>query len=619
MNLSKIEIKLMKFKKSAYIRAFKVLTPGDKYKLFVITIVQTSLGILDLLGVAAVGVLGALVVSGFGSGNFGNKINFILNFLKIDSLEFQYQAAAIGLIATFLLVSRTIISIIFTRKTIFFLSRRAAIKSADLFSKILGQSLIEIQSRSNQQILYTLTAGIDNIFINLIGSTVTLVVDISLLCILGIGLSVVNLSLAVSTILVFGAIALILYRMMYRQARNLGLKLSKLTVETNSKILEVLGSYRESLVRNRRNYYANQVGVLRLDMAGTIGKFNFMPSITKYTIEITAVIGSLVIAASQFLLQDALHAVATLSIFLAAGSRIAPAIVRIQQGAVSIRVSTGLVYETLELMDSVSGITMSDFDENINLDLDFQHRGFKPEIRVNRVSIKYPSAQNDAVSELSFVIKEGTSTAIVGPSGAGKTTLIDLLLGILTPDSGTVQISGNSPLEAFKRWNGAVSYVPQDIMISDGTIRDNISLGFPTHLATNERINRALAVANLADFVSTLPSGLESYVGENGTKLSGGQRQRLGIARAMFTNPRLLVLDEATSSLDGETEDNISKSILNIKQQTTVIMIAHRLSSIRFVDQLIYVNEGKILKIGTFNEVRNSIPEFEIQARLMGL
>ena len=156
-------------------------------------------------------------------------------------------------------------------------------------------------------------------------------------------------------------------------------------------------------------------------------------------------------------------------------------------------------------------------------------------------------------------------------------------------------------------------------MISNGTIRENVSLGFPKNLATDERIYRALAVAHLEDFVSTLPFGLESHVGENGTKLSGGQRQRLGIARAMFTNPRLLVLDEATSSLDGETEDNISKSILEIKRQTTVIMIAHRLSSIRFVDQLIYVNEGKILKIGTFDEVRNFVPEFEIQARLMGL
>ena len=147
INWSKTRIRMIKFINSAFIRSFRVLTIQDKSKLFVITVVQISLGVLDLLGVAAVGVLGALVVSGFGSGKIGNKVNFVLNFLRLDSLEFQYQAAAIGLIATFLLVIRTVISIIFTRRTIFFLSRRAAIKSADLFSRILGQSLIEMQSR----------------------------------------------------------------------------------------------------------------------------------------------------------------------------------------------------------------------------------------------------------------------------------------------------------------------------------------------------------------------------------------------------------------------------------------------------------------------------------------
>jgi ABC-type multidrug transport system fused ATPase/permease subunit len=164
-----------------------------------------------------------------------------------------------------------------------------------------------------------------------------------------------------------------------------------------------------------------------------------------------------------------------------------------------------------------------------------------------------------------------------------------------------------------------VSYVPQDVVIASGTIRENVALGYPLEKATDELILSALKVAHLDEFVANLPQGIETQVGERGAKISGGQRQRLGIARAMFTRPHLLVLDEATSSLDGETEANISAAIHDLRGLTTVVIIAHRLSTVRSADQVVYLSNGNAVASGTFDEVRRAVPDLDRQAKIVGL
>jgi ABC-type multidrug transport system fused ATPase/permease subunit len=299
-----------------------------------------------------------------------------------------------------------------------------------------------------------------------------------------------------------------------------------------------------------------------------------MPYVSKYVIETTVVLGAVLIGSAQFILKDATHAVATLAIFLAAGSRIAPAVLRVQQGSIMIRGSLGQATPTLDLIDELGDSPMI---ENVEDAVDSIHEGFNSEIQVTDVSLTYPTQSKPAIVDISITIPPGTSVAFVGLSGAGKTTIIDVLLGVLNPDKGTVLISGLPPLLAVAKWPGAVSYVPQDVVIAAGTIRENIALGYPSEVATDDLVIGALKVAHLDKFVADLPHGLDTQVGERGAKISGGQRQRLGIARAMFTRPHLLVLDEATSSLDGETEASIANAIHALRGLTTVVMIAHRL------------------------------------------
>lgn len=597
-------------------RAIKVLTRSDRRKIAGITILQVLMGGLDLLGVIAVGLLGALSVSGLQSNNPGDRVSAALKILHIHEATFQTQVLILGGSAVVLLVGRTILSIFFTRRILFFLSRRGARISADLISRLLSQPLLLVQSRTTQETVYAVTAGVERIVLQVLATAVVWIADLSLLLIMIVGLLIVDPITALSTFLVFSLLAFFLYRFMHIRAGSLGIESSNLNIRSNEKIVEVFASYRESVVRNRRDYYAREIGQLRYSLANSSAEIGFLPYVSKYVIETTVVVAALLIGAVQFALQDASHAIATLAIFLAAGTRIAPAVLRLQQGSIYIKNGLGLSVPTLDLIDALGNAPMV---ENVDDTVDAIHDGFIAEIVVENVTLTYPGKKEPAIEDVSLTIPAGSSIAFVGPSGAGKTTIIDVLLGVLNPDSGKVFISGLPPLLAVAKWPGAVSYVPQDVVISAGTIRENIALGYPIAEATDELVLGALKVAHLDGFVSGLPDGIDTQVGERGARISGGQRQRLGIARAMFTRPHLLVLDEATSSLDGETEANISDAIHALRGSTTVVIIAHRLSTIRNADRVVYLSKGKVLATGTFDEVRKAVPDFDLQAKIMGL
>jgi len=604
------------WRQSSLIRSVSVLSKRDQRKIVAVSILQVLMGLLDLLGVIAVGLLGALSVSGLQSQQPGARVSKVLDFIGISDLTFQTQAMVLGVGAVILLVGRTMLSIVFTRRILFFLSRSGAKISADLVSRLLAQPLLRVQERTTQETVYAITTGVSLITMQILATAVVMVSDVALLAIMATGLFVVDPFTSIGTFAIFFAIGVFLYKFMHVRAGKLGTQSSELNINSNEKIVEVFNSYRESVVRNRRDYYSREIGKLRYQLADASAELGFLPYVSKYVIESSVILGALLIAAAQFITQDATQAVATLAIFLAAGTRIAPAVLRIQQSSVLIQWSMGAAMPTLDLIEVLGDSRMI---ENIDDTLDTLHSGFTASVSLANVTLTYPNSSSPAVEDVTFEIVPGTSVAVVGTSGAGKTTIIDTLLGVLKPDSGKILISELPPIEAIAKWPGAISYVPQDVVIAAGTIRENVALGYPIEVATDELVFKALRVAHLADYVQSLPNGIDTEVGERGAKISGGQRQRLGIARAMFTQPHLLVLDEATSALDGETEASISQAIHELRGSTTVVMIAHRLSTVRNADVVIYMSEGKVVASGTFHEVRSSVPDFDHQAKLMGL
>lgn len=597
-------------------KSINALPAKDRPKIVLVSILQVGLGFLDLLGIAAIGVLGALTVTGIASKEPGNRVQGVLEMIGISDFSFQNQVAFLGASAAILLIFRTIFSIIIIKRIFFFLSSRGAVLSSELVSKFLSQNLIQVQKKSTQETLFGLTHGVNAVTLGILGNAATLLSDGSLLIIITIGLLMVDPVIALSSVVLFGALGLALYWTMNVRAQQLGEKSAKLSIQSSQKILEVLESFRESVVRNRRNFYAKEIAKTRHDYSHTLAELQFMPSMSKYVIESGIVIGAVIISGIQFWLQDASHAVATLSVFLASGTRIAPAIMRLQQSAISIRANAGNAQSTLDLLDSLKDIKPLNIADD---SLFIAHEGFTGNVNISDVSLCYPTKDNLALNKVNLEINFGESIAIVGPSGAGKTSLVDVLLGILVPDSGQVLLSNVSPLDAINKWPGAIAYVPQDVTISNVTFRENISLGYKQDKNNDYLIWEALKISQLDEMVKDLPEGLDTIVGERGSNISGGQRQRLGIARAMFTKPKLLVLDEATSSLDGQTEADISNAIQNLKGNVTTVMIAHRLSTVRNADKVVYMESGSILAVGSFEEVRSKVPDFDRQAQLMGL
>ena len=615
-NSIKNRIKIINISSNPLFRALLLLSKSDRTKIYLISFFQVFSGVLDLAGVVIVGAVGALSIQGIESKGPGNHVSQLLNIFHLQHCTFRSQVLLLGLGAIITFVVKTTLSIIFTRKTFYFLSIKSAEITGNLIAKVLSQDLLFIKKIGTQNILFILSDGVRNIMNGILATSVAMLADISMLLILFFGLFIIDPVIALSITTLFLFIAAFLYRLLHLRAQQIGIQVEKLIVKNNQKIVEVLSTYRETLVHGRRQFYANQIAILRREYGEISAELTFQPYIGKYVIESATILGAFLLAGFEFATKNAVHAVSILVIFMAASTRIAPAVLRVQQGFLMMKTSSGTAQSTYALIEDLNGVLQTQ-EENGPL-LRF-YPGFAGKVSLSHVDFTYPNANDFAIKDVNLTIEPGTSVAIVGPSGAGKTTLVDLILGVLVPQNGNLEVSENVPSESIKKWPGSISYVPQDVEIVSGTIRENVSLGYSVENAPDDLVWKVLEIAQLKEVVEKMAEGLDSQVGERGSMISGGQKQRLGIARALFTSPKLLVLDEATSSLDGQTESEISKAISQLAGEVTVIIVAHRLSTVRSVDQVIYVDNGKIIAKGTFDEVRLQVPDFDVQAKLVGI
>jgi ABC-type bacteriocin/lantibiotic exporter with double-glycine peptidase domain len=601
------------------IRATSLFSARDKKIGIFIILFNVILGIMDLFGVIAIGLVGSLAVFGISSGKTNPNVESFFGFFGLSGLSFQEQAGILTVVASSLFISRTIISMVISKRILHALSRRAAVISAELLNTILKLPIYKFQKRSTNELVYILDNGISAITLGVVGSFLILISDGVLLLVMFFGLLIVNPSVAIISFISFTCIGLTLYFGTHKRAKKIGLENAEYTINSYRLIFELFDNYREVFVKNKVESYEERIFSSRKIVASSMAEQQFLPTIGKYVIESSVILLGLFVSAYQFLMYDAITAISALTIFLAAGSRFAPLVMRMQQYAIQMKSSSGLAEPALVIMDEIKKYDFSKpVQHKINVTTALEVSRFIPSISLRNVEFTYDTRLAWKLDISSLDIEAGSQIAVVGPSGGGKSTLVDIILGVLEPDKGNVLISGLTPKTLIKRWPGLIGYVPQKITAFKGSLIENVALGINAEEIDVERVKEVL---ELSQFYSNTESGnlLNYEVTDKGTNLSGGQLQRLGIARALYSNPKVIVLDEATSALDGQTEEAISKTINSLKGLATVILIAHRLSSVRKADQVIYIEGGNLIAKGTISEVRRLVPNFEAQAQLMGL
>lgn len=584
-----------KLKDTIFVQSLNLLDHKGKERVLLYIGLQIALSALDLLGIACIGLLSALSISGVQSEITGTRVSRILSIVGLENFSFQSKVAILAVVAMTVLVLRTVLSSITTSRSLKFLSLQASKLATELLSRYIHQRRINLQEISQQEFMMAATRGAYALGIGVLSSTIIIISDLALFIVLGTALFIVDKGLAISSIFFYLFLGSILHFGLGKRARTLGKTEIALSADSNERILESLNGYRDFVVRGARYWQVKRFSDIRNELAVVHSSTAFTPLISKFVLEISVVIGAVVFSAYQFILKDASAAIGSLSVFLATGIRLAPAILRIQQSALQIKNSGGVASLTLKLFNELPKnlIHLETLDKGKN-------GAFVPNIEIKNASLKYPKACKETLSGLTLAISEGDKVGIYGKSGSGKSTLIDVILGMLQLDSGTVLVSGTSPLNAISTWPGKIGYVPQETFILNTTILENIVFGhYSSELVKREDLERevtsVLRKVQLFEFVESLSEGVDTQIGDKGVGLSGGQKQRIGIARALFTNPCLLVMDEATSALDEATSLDIMEVLKSLPSSITLIMISHDKKLLMNMNKIYEVLDGKAI------------------------
>jgi len=426
-------------------------------------------------------------------------------------------------------------------------------------------------------------------------------------------LAIVEPILALTTLVYLSLIGGVLFFWVARRARTAGEVNVWNSIRTARLVMEAISAMKEVTLRNKESEVADVVEEARTRSARARANMYFLSQVPRYALEAGLVGGFVVIGGVGMWLGGVERALPAVALFALAGFRVAPSVIRFQTVLSQMISAQQYVRHVLdEVADAERGAATVALQKSVPLPEAPQVISFR------HVTFRYEPEAEPAVKDVSLEIPIGSSVAFVGASGSGKSTMVDLLLGLLEPAEGSISVDGVQLNELREAWRARVGYVPQEAAIFDATIAQNVALTWGDDYDP-DRVRRALGQAQLENLILDREGGIEARVGERGIALSGGQRQRLGIARALYSEPLVLVMDEATSSLDTQTESQVTDAIASIGGGVTKIVVAHRLATIVQSDCIFFMRDGEVLGRGSFEELAHSIPDFARQVALAGL
>jgi ATP-binding cassette subfamily C protein len=596
--------------------SWTLLTRSEKIFFSVRVGVRLLLNGLDVIAVGLMGLLGAITATGL-SGQGLQLFGY-----QIPSPTATNVITLVAVVAG-LFIIKGALAIVFARWTAVFLAGVEIKNSAKIARYLFSGSLSQLKQYSRAEIQFLVSTSTNAAFSGVLGALTTLVVELVLFVSIFTMFLLVDWVAAILIAVYFTVLIWLLQLATGKRYLSSGRVIQRSSIDSDSSLLEMVDGYREIAVLSKQNFFLTRFIEARKDSARTGVSLQILKSLPRYIGETGLIVGALLFVMWQLSRGSLSEGLVALGIFLAGSFRMMGALLPLQGLWNDLKTKQPWVVMAQEVLTQLRDepeVLDSRLYSRTELlvtraDRERSQGGFAVELR--NVSYTHVRKDEPAVSDVTLTVPAGGYVAIVGPSGAGKTTLVDLLLGLYDPQRGEVLIDGVDPRILREESPGLLAYVPQRPGLVTGSIANNVALGVVDAEVDEQRVLDALSKAQLGDLIASLPEGIHSSLGSHSDSLSGGQIQRLGLARALYTNPRLVILDEATSALDAATEASIARAIHDLGQETTVVVIAHRLSTIQHADRVYVMDDSRVVASGTFKEVRKKVPMIEEYVRLM--
>ncbi len=559
----------------------------EKFQIFVLFLAAIVGSLLECLGV---GVFSPFVDILMDTSAIHNNryICYIYELFEFSSVEVFLTALTGGIILIFVIKN---VYLIMEKYAIYNFSYNTQRKLSTNLLKAYMSEPYTFHLNKNISVLQRSIQEDADLFTKAIIHFMELVIEITVCIALGIYLFGVSKSI---TVIVVGLLIICVgaFTAISRKfARELGKDCQDYKAKLYQWMNQSLGGIKEVKVLNRESFFVNSYSRYFKKYAKGLKISRLLGVMPKYIVEMVSMGGLLLalMVKMNYGRSDIVDFIPQLAAFAVAAFRLLPSVGRINEHVTNIMYaapSIELVYHDLK---EIEEIHKADKDEKKDLKLE-------KEVSIKNICYHYPECESNVIDYANFTIKKGQTIALIGESGAGKTTMADIILGLLVPQYGKIKVDGIDIFKNMNAWHNNLGYIPQTIYLSDDTVRNNVAFGIYEDEIDDDKVIDALKKAQIYEFVEGLSDGMETCVGDRGVRLSGGQRQRIGIARALYHDPEILVLDEATSALDNDTEAAVMEAIENLHGKKTMIIIAHRLTTIQKADVIYEVEDGKVIE-----------------------
>ncbi|MCI2238215.1 ABC transporter ATP-binding protein/permease [Paenibacillus sp. TRM 82003] len=570
---------------------------------------QAALAVLDVVALGLLAVL--LPVAVGGGGQLAVPLPVVGDRIGTGTL------VVLIVVVSALLVVKSVASLLLVRWGVVRFAGHEVDVADRLVRAYLSASWSYRLRASSARAVRTVDESLNQTFNGFLMPFSSLVAEVASLAAVGLVVLVAAWQTALVAAGYFAVVAFVLYAVVARRAAAAGRTAVATSVDTVRLVQESFAATKEITLRGRGEQLAGVAREVRSRSARARGMAFFYSVGPRFVLEAALLGGFLVVGGAAVLTQGLTEAVTAIGLFAVAGFRVVPCLTRLQSVFATMHAHQPNAHEVLDALRD-TGATDGPVPSLRTAGGPDALPAGAVEVRLEGVSFTYPGSASPALDRVDLVVPAGSRVAVVGRSGSGKSTLVDLVLGLLLPTGGRLLVGGRPLEEVTGAWRQRVGYVPQDVALLDADVARNVALSWSEEDVDLARVERALAAAQLTDVVAALPQGARTPVGERGLRLSGGQRQRLGIARALYADPHVLVLDEATSALDAATEAAVTATVAGLRG-VTVLVVAHRLATVRDCDAVVVLDGGRVRAVGTFDEVVAAVPDFAVQAELSGL